>query len=207
MRNHPHRGALATLLAVLLALPAACTETPTSPPAPASTAVLAMSVVGASDFSPVPLQLRPGEGSELRAWGELTVFVGSLVPPNPCLHAVQDPTLIVCGVIQNPDAQLLTAGTLIVQATREGPRVQIDFAVPPNPCLTYLVSGAAAADLGTGALLELPAVQAVFTFERGFLVSAHPGGVNVPEGGGRTTGDTQAPPNPCVIDIATHRAP
>jgi hypothetical protein len=204
MRQQPSGGLCATLLVGYLVLPAACAESPFAPITPAAVAAPATSAAGARDFFVVPLQLRPEGGDELAAWGELTVFVGALLPPNPCLPAVQGAALMVCGVIHNPEEQLLTGGMIIVHTRSDASPIRFDFAAPPNPCLTYLVR-AAATDAGMAGLLSLPAVQAVFTFEDGSLVS-HTGGVNVAGGAARGDGGpAELPPNPCIVAFDTQR--
>lgn len=130
------------------------------------------------------------------------MFVGTLAPPNPCVTSVvANPTLVVCGVIHNPSRERLTGGTLLVQANPDARPVLLEFAVPPNPCLTYEVRAAAAADFGTGATVRLPAVQAVFTFESGDIisVSATPG---PPDGPGNRLVDRGHPPNPCLVSFS-----
>jgi hypothetical protein len=190
---------------VLLAV-SGCTESPT-----ATTATIgaehpaAAFTETAAGFIVVPLQLRPAEGGALAVWGNVLVILGTAVPPNPCDEGLELATVAMCGVIHNLGGGLLTGGLLTVQARPDAAPVELQLTVPPNPCLTYQVRGAAAPDLGfTG--LELPAVQLVFTSEHGDIVSSIPGPESQPgppndwgsviEG---TPGPPDAPPNPCLI--------
>jgi hypothetical protein len=125
--------------------------------------------------------------------------VGALAPPNPCGELLTLATVAVCGVIHNPNGELLTGGMLTVQTSRDAAPVTLQFTLPPNPCLTYQVRAVAAPDFGSTGL-ELPAVQIVFHLESGDIVSFetapgppdHPGGVNR---------EPDVPPNPCLITL------
>jgi hypothetical protein len=204
--NHPQtleetmptdlRRAARTLAVTTFLAVTACAETPTGTltetPQPAFTET-------AAGFAVVPLLLRAPDGSDSGAWGNLVVFVGALAPPNPCGEMMTLATVAVCGVIHNPDGELLTGGMLIVQTSRDAAPVTLQFTVPPNPCLTYEVRTVAAPDFGSTGL-ELPAVQVVFNSESGDIVSFetapgppdHPGGVNR---------EPDLPPNPCLISL------
>lgn len=203
MRTSRYSGARALAAAALLGLAAACAEAPTTLSLAAPTdAALDRS---ASGFSVVHLRLRPAEDSESSASGELTVFVGVLLPPNPCGETLQEATIAVCGVIRNPGDEELIGGFLIVQASRDAAPVRLEFAVPPNPCLTYLVQASIAADLGTEKV-GTPTVQAEFTFEGGTIVSLNPQPEPPSGPGGRrgtNAGPPNAPPNPCLVGFAT----
>lgn len=199
------RGARALTAGTLIGLVTACAEAPTTPPlaAPDDPAF----ALEASGFSVLHVHLRPAEGSESTAWGELTVFVGALHPPNPCVRVEQNLTVIVCGVIHNPGGEPLTSGFLTVLADGNARPVEHEFALPPNPCLTYLIRASSAADLGAEGL-GLPAVQAVFTLEPGTIVSVEgtPGPPNDPSAGrGADATSPDAPPNPCVVGFATRQ--
>lgn len=65
--------------ALLSAAVMACSEAPTAPTVP-TTSVPTLST---HDFSPTQAWLR-SESEELDVWGVLHVYVGPLVPPNPC---------------------------------------------------------------------------------------------------------------------------
>ena len=200
-------------LAIVLLAVSACTESPTAttatigaehPPAAFSKT--------AAGFVVVPLQLRPAEGSGSGSWGNMMNLVGTSLPPNPCSEGLELATVAVCGVIHNPGGGLLTGGELSVQASPDALPVVLQFTVPPNPCLTYHVRGAATPHLDfTG--LELPAVQVVFTSEQGDIVSVIPGPESQPGPPndwesviGATPGPPDAPPNPCLITLGGRAA-
>jgi hypothetical protein len=193
----------------LLGLAIGCAETPTAPTlADPSGPAFGLSAGG---FSVQNLLLRPAEGSSATAWGELTVFVGALAPPNPCGEKLVAATVIACGVINNPGGELLEGGFLLVLAAPDAEPVRLEFTLPPNPCLTYLVSASALVPELATVGLELPAVQVEFTTTAegrvpGTIVSVgatpgppnlHPGGVNDP--------GTAVPPNPCLVGFTATR--
>jgi hypothetical protein len=201
MRTHTFRGSRALARAAVLTLIAACADTPTTPSAPLLATSHVTLASAESGFEVLNLHLRPADDSESGAWGQLTVFVGTLVPPNPCLTTVEIATVAVCGVIHNPGEELLTGGALIVQASPDARPVTLELTLPPNPCLTYRIVAAATPDLGTTDV-SLPAVQAVFTFEQGTIVESQPGPPNDPSASiGTAPGPPDAPPNPCLVGL------
>jgi hypothetical protein len=181
--------------ALLWAVVMACSEAPTEP-AVATTNVPTLST---QEFSPTRVWLR-SESEALDVWGVLHVMVGSLAPPNPCGVWQEGATLVVCGVIHNPEGVLLTGGTLrLLGELRD---LELDFALPPNPCLTYHIRATASPDLGDRGL-ELPAVQPEFTTVEGRIAgSAVPHAPSIgPEGLDRDA-SFDAPPNPCLVEFA-----
>lgn len=102
-------------------------------------------------------------------------------------------------MIHNPEGALLTGGTLRLLGDLRD--LDLDLSVPPNPCLTYHIRATASPDLGDSGL-ELPAVQAEFTTDRGRVTgSSVPGAPSIgPEGLDREA--SFAPPNPCLVEFA-----
>jgi hypothetical protein len=192
------RSVARALSAAALVISSACQDVPTAPDSDGTAMKLADSEAG---FVVVPLQLRAVEGSESSMWGSVVVFVGTLAPPNPCGETLQLATVALCGILHNPDGELLTGGALRVQTRVDATPLVLELTVPPNPCLTYQVQAVASPDLSLAGL-TLPAVQVVFSSEQGEIVSvqATPGPPNDPsldlDG---TPGPPDAPPNPCLI--------
>ena len=180
----------------LFAAVIACSEAPTA----TSVATTSVPALSSHEFSPGRLWLS-SESEELNAWGVLHVVTGPLLPPNPCGVTQEGATLVVCGVIHNPEGVLLTGGTLRLLGDLRD--VELDFGAPPNPCLTYRIRATASPDLGDRGL-ELPAVQVEFTTERGRLLgSGTPGPSNIgPDGGFDREASPDHPPNPCLVEFA-----
>ncbi|HSJ62474.1 MAG TPA: hypothetical protein VK922_01090 [Gemmatimonadaceae bacterium] len=183
-------------LLLSLAAATACGDAPTS----SSEAATSAPTLSAHEFSVAPLWLR-SDTEALDAWGVLLVMVGPLHPPNPCGLTLEGASVAVCGVIHNPEGALFTGGTLRITGGLHD--VELDFSLPPNPCLAYVVRAIASPDLG-GDRLELPAVQVEFTTERGRLATwSMPGPPNLGDGEGfDRTISPDAPPNPCLLEFA-----
>jgi hypothetical protein len=159
----------------------------------------------ASGFFVTNVQLRSAEGSSSTMWGELTVFTGALLPPNPvCPQNDALATVAVCGVIHNPGGESLEGGELTLAFGETGQEILLRFATPPNPvCPTYQVRAASSVSL-TETSPGPPNIAVFFVTSAGEIVGVSPGPPDSPEQDPWSSRGTEVSPGPpnCQITFA-----